>query len=160
MTTPETAPIEPPKNDPAPPLVRIAGLRHRYTSTEVLSGIDLTLGAGLVFGYIGPNGAGKSTTVKILTGLLGGFSGEVEVCGHDVRSDPLSVKASLGYVPENAVLYEQLTVEEFLELVGRLHRIPADVRRSRAEEILGTRLRSNVIRCGRVNHAATGYAVD
>ncbi len=116
--------------------MRISGLRHRYTSKEVLGGIDLELGAGLVFGYIGPNGAGKSTTVKILTGLLGGFSGEVEVCGFDVRRDPLAVKARIGYVPENAILYEQLTVEEFLELVGRLHQLPDELRRQRAEEIL------------------------
>lgn len=124
-----------PPDAPAP-LVRIAGLRHRYTKEEVLAGIDLELGPGLVFGYIGPNGAGKSTTVKILTGLLGGFSGEASVCGHDVRRDPLAVKSRIGYVPENAVLYEQLTVEEFLELVGRLHRIAPEVRSPRIEGIL------------------------
>ena len=123
-------------NDPHAPLVRITDLRHRYTSKEVLGGIDLTVSPGVVFGYIGPNGAGKSTTVKILTGLLRGWSGQVEVCGHDVRVDPLAVKQRIGYVPENAILYEQLTVRELLELVGRLHRIPDDLREARAAGIL------------------------
>ena len=125
-----------PPSSGAPPIVRIAELRHRYTSTEVLAGIDLELAAGLVFGYIGPNGAGKSTTVKILTGLLGGFRGRVEVCGHDVAQNPLAVKSRIGYVPENAILYEQLTIREFLELVGRLHRLPPDLLDERAHGIL------------------------
>ncbi|MGA1532915.1 MAG: ABC transporter ATP-binding protein [Planctomycetota bacterium] len=119
------------------PSIRVSALRHRYGSKEVLTGVDLTIPAGTVFGYIGPNGAGKSTTVKILTGLLPGWEGAVEVCGHDVRRSPLEVKARIGYVPENAILYEQLTVGELLELVGRLHRVPTDLAERRIREILG-----------------------
>ena len=121
---------------PSTPMVRIRDLRHRYGSKDVLSGIDLELGEGLVFGYIGPNGAGKSTTVKILTGLLSGFRGTVEVCGYNVAVEPIEVKSRIGYVPENAHLYEQLTIGEFLELVGRLHRMPDALARDRALGIL------------------------
>ena len=148
MNEPSTEP-PPPESSPKLPMVRIRDLRHRYGAKDVLSGIDLELEEGLVFGYIGPNGAGKSTTVKILTGLLGGFRGSVEVCGFNVSVDPLEVKSRIGYVPENAHLYEQLTIGEFLELVGRLHRLPDEVARERAIGILtgfelATRLDSRI----------------
>ncbi|MEM7166381.1 MAG: ABC transporter ATP-binding protein [Planctomycetota bacterium] len=119
-----------------PPAIDVRGLKKRYGRKVVLDGIDLQLTPGTVFGYIGPNGAGKSTTVKILTGLLGSFEGEAIVCGHDVRRDPIEVKRCIGYVPENAPLYEQLTVEEFLLFVGRLHHQDVDVLMQRIGDIL------------------------
>lgn len=136
------------EHDPAP-AIDIQGLNKLYGRKRVLDGIDLAVAPGTVFGYIGPNGAGKSTTVKVLTGLLGGFEGHVRVCGHDVRRDPLAVKSQIGYVPENAPLYEQLTVEEFLFFVGRLHHQATDVLEHRVAQILegfelGARRRSRL----------------
>jgi len=114
----------------------IQGLRKSFGVTEVLAGIDLTVAGGTVFGYIGPNGAGKTTTVKILAGMLGHFQGDVRVAGRDPRLEPLEVKRRIGYVPENARLYEALTVEELLLLVGRLHALEDGVVNSRARRIL------------------------
>ncbi len=116
--------------------IRVEGLRKSYGGRSVLDGVDLEVQAGTIFGYIGPNGAGKTTTVKILTGLLGDFEGEVRVGGLDPREQPVELKETIGYVPENAVLYEALTVAELLLFVGRLHGLDDAVIRARADEFL------------------------
>jgi ABC-2 type transport system ATP-binding protein len=106
------------------PSILVRDLGKSFHGKPVLRGIDLEVQPGQVLGYIGANGAGKTTTVRILTGLLDGFEGKVSVAGHDVREAPLEVKARIGYVPENAALYDALSVREFLLLVGRLHSLP------------------------------------
>ena len=116
--------------------IELRGLRKRFGSRVVLEGIDLAVERGTILGYIGPNGAGKTTTVKILCGLSATFEGEVRVCGLDPRAEPLAVKRRIGYVPENAVLFEQLTTAEFLLLIGRLHGLADELTRSRAETFL------------------------
>jgi len=116
--------------------IEIRGLTKRYGSRTVIDGIDLVVEAGGVQGYIGPNGAGKSTTVKILCGLTPSYEGEVRVAGLDPRADPLAVKRVIGYVPENAALFEHLTVAEFLLLVGRLHGLDDELVKRRATSCL------------------------
>ncbi|CAM3600120.1 ABC transporter ATP-binding protein [Sphingobacterium prati] len=103
------------------PLIRIIDLKKSYGTKEILKGINLDIFPGQVIGYIGPNGAGKSTTVKILTGLIEDFTGQVEINGIDIQKDPLSIKSQLGYVPENAELYDVLTPMEYLDFVGKLY---------------------------------------
>jgi ABC-2 type transport system ATP-binding protein len=120
------------------PALELAGLRQSFGARMVLDGIDLAVERGTILGYIGPNGAGKSTTVKILCGLTPTFEGEVRVLGLDPRADPLAVKRRIGYVPENAALYELLTVGEFLLLVGRLHALDDDLVKRRASAFLET----------------------
>ncbi|WP_400261605.1 ATP-binding cassette domain-containing protein [Sphingobacterium sp. SG20118] len=84
------------------PIIKISNLHKSYGTKEILKGINLDIYPGQVIGYIGPNGAGKSTTVKILTGLINDFEGEVIINDIDIKEDPLAVKALIGYVPENA----------------------------------------------------------
>jgi ABC-2 type transport system ATP-binding protein len=103
------------------PIIAIRGLRKNYGQKQVLKGIDLDVYPGQIIGYIGPNGAGKSTTVKILIGLLSDFEGEVSILGQDLREDTLAVKSLVGYVPENAEIYEVLTPMEYLSFVGKLY---------------------------------------
>ncbi|MEM0993161.1 MAG: ABC transporter ATP-binding protein [Bacteroidota bacterium] len=117
-------------------VIEINNLRKSYDDNQVLQGVDLQIEAGQVIGYIGPNGAGKSTTVKILIGLDGEFEGEVFVKGINVREQPLEVKRLIGYIPENADLYEVLTPIEFLLLIGRLHDMPDEVIIARATRML------------------------
>jgi ABC-2 type transport system ATP-binding protein len=116
--------------------IELRGLRKSFGPKRVLDGIDLTVERGTILGYIGPNGAGKSTTVKILCGLLADFEGEVRVLGLDPRADPVAVKRRIGYVPENAYLFEQLTVAEHVLLVGRLHGLADALVKRRAERFL------------------------
>ena len=101
--------------------ISLRGLAKSFGSKVVLDGIDLDVRAGEILGYVGPNGAGKSTTIKILLGLLPEFDGEVRVAGFDPRREPLEIKKRVGYVAENAILFEPMTVAEFLLFVGRVH---------------------------------------
>ena len=111
-------------------------LHKRYPGKDVLQGIDLEVERGTVFGYIGPNGAGKTTTVKILTGMLGMYTGEVRVAGIDVAEDPCSVKQRIGYVPESALLYDGLSAFEYLQLIGRLRGLEEDLCEGRSLDLL------------------------
>ncbi len=105
------------------PVIELQQLEKYYGSTHILKGIDLSVSAGQVIGYIGPNGAGKSTTIKILIGLIPDFLGEASVLGMDVRKDSLEIKRRIGYVPELASLYDSLTPLEYLQFIGKLHKL-------------------------------------
>lgn len=112
------------------PVIEISNLHKSFFSNHVLKGINLKVYPGQIIGYIGPNGAGKSTTVKIISGLLSNFEGDVRVKGIPVKENPLAVKKLIGYVPELAELYEVLTLFEFLSFMADLYEIP----RKQAEE--------------------------
>ena len=118
------------------PLIQISNLRKSYGSKQVLKGLTLDIYPGQVIGYIGPNGAGKSTTVKILTGLIPDFEGEVIVDGYNLAQNPLEIKRLMGYVPENAEIYEVLTPMEYLDFIGKLYELEEDVLTERAQKLL------------------------
>lgn len=99
-------------------VLSIESLRMRYNGRYVLNGIDLEVNRGEMIGYIGPNGAGKSTTVKILLGLVEGYVGTVRIFGKDIADGDVEYKRRIGYVPEVAELYEQLTPAEYLTFTG------------------------------------------
>ena len=117
-------------------VVKLSGVSKSYAGTQVLEPINLDIHAGEVVGYLGPNGAGKTTTIKILTGITEEFSGTAEVCGFDVRKDPVEVKKRIGYVPEVAALYESLSPLEYLQFVGQIHHMDDALIKSRANEML------------------------
>ena len=118
------------------PIISIRNLNKSYGTKRVLNNISIDIMPGQVIGYIGPNGAGKSTTVKILSGLISDFTGEVIVKGIDIKQDPLGVKSLIGYVPELAELYDVLTPNEFLALMGALYNLPQEVVAERAGGML------------------------
>jgi ABC-2 type transport system ATP-binding protein len=104
--------------------------------TKVLNNITMSIQAGEIIGYIGPNGAGKSTTIKILTGIIPEFDGEATVLGMDLRKNVLDIKRRIGYIPENASLYDTLTPLEYLSFVGKLYDLQqADIDK-KAKELL------------------------
>jgi ABC-2 type transport system ATP-binding protein len=118
------------------PLIQIRNLCKSYGSKQVLKNINLDIYPGQVIGYIGPNGAGKSTTVKILTGLIPDFEGEVIVNGINMTKDPLEIKKLIGYVPENAELYDVLTPMEYLDFIGKLYGMDEDMLTDRSSKLL------------------------
>jgi len=102
-------------------IISLKDVRMQYPGKQVLDGINLEVQAGQIIGYIGPNGAGKSTTLKILLGLIEDYEGTVEVFGQNLRNADASYKGRIGYVPENAEIYENLTPNEYLTFVGELY---------------------------------------
>lgn len=122
--------------DATSPVIVTQNLSKTYTTTPVLQNINLTVQAGEIIGYIGPNGAGKSTTIKILTGIIPEFDGEAFVLGMDIRKDNLEVKKRIGYIPENAALYETLTPLEYLHFIGQLYKMEWAAVAKKAKDLL------------------------
>ncbi len=117
------------------PVILAQGLSKTYTS-KVLNNINLNIGSGQIIGYIGPNGAGKSTTIRILTGMIEDFEGDVYVLGLDIRREPIAIKRQIGYIPENAALYETLTPLEYLMFIGQLYGMKPQRIESKARELM------------------------
>ncbi|WP_333820414.1 ABC transporter ATP-binding protein [Ohtaekwangia sp.] len=117
------------------PVITTVNLSKTY-QVPVLKNINLSVHAGEIIGYIGPNGAGKSTTIKILTGIIPDFDGEASVLGLDIRKDVLEVKRKIGYIPENAALYDTLTPLEYLHFIGQLYKMERNAVDKKAKELL------------------------
>ncbi|MFJ9923367.1 ATP-binding cassette domain-containing protein [Streptomyces rubiginosohelvolus] len=114
--------------------ITATGLRKSYGDKAVLDGIDLTVPAGTVFALLGPNGAGKTTAVKILSTLITADSGELSVAGHDLATDPQSVRAAIGVTGQFSAVDGLITGEENMLLMADLHHLPkAEGRRVTAE---------------------------
>jgi ABC-2 type transport system ATP-binding protein len=118
------------------PIIQIRNLSKFYDTKQVLKSLSIDIFPGQVIGYIGPNGAGKSTTVKILTGLIPDFTGEVIVDGMNLADNPLEIKKLIGYVPENAELYDVLTALEYLDFIGKLYGMEEPVLSDRIGKLL------------------------
>ena len=117
-------------------IIQLRNVKKQYSGDYVLKGISLSFDKGSIIGYIGPNGAGKSTTIKILTGIIGDFEGEATVMDMDVRREPLEVKRHIGYIPEQAALYDVLTPLEYLRFIGRLYKLPEGAIEKKSWELL------------------------
>jgi ABC-2 type transport system ATP-binding protein len=98
-------------------------LTRLYGGRPVVSDVSFNLTKGQVLGFLGPNGAGKSTTMKMLTGNLAPSAGSVKICGIDMIENPKEAKALIGYLPEMRPLYKELTVDEYLTIAARLHKV-------------------------------------
>jgi ABC-2 type transport system ATP-binding protein len=120
----------------ATPIISIRNLRKNYGDKKVLKGVNLEVYPGQVIGYIGPNGAGKSTTVKILIGLIEDFEGDVLMYNKSIKDDIVAIKSQIGYVPENAEIYDVLTPLEYLDFVGKLYGMDEDEIATRALKLL------------------------
>ncbi|MGE0384412.1 MAG: ABC transporter ATP-binding protein [Gammaproteobacteria bacterium] len=100
------------------PLIEAEGLEKRFGALHAVRGVTFTVARGEVLGFLGPNGAGKSTTMKMLTGFLEPSAGRARICGHDVGTEPIPARRHLGYVPEGAPLYGEMTVHGFLAFIA------------------------------------------
>jgi ABC-2 type transport system ATP-binding protein len=116
--------------------IRATGLRKSYGDNVVLDGIDLEVATGSVFALLGPNGAGKTTTVHMLTTMLTPDAGDVEVGGHDLRTDPEAVRATIGVTGQFSAVDNLLTGQENLQLMADLNHLPRDEARRRIADLL------------------------
>jgi gliding motility-associated transport system ATP-binding protein len=126
-------------------LIEAKELRKSFGDLKAVDGISLTVPRGEVLGFLGPNGAGKSTTMKMLTGFLEPDGGTARIAGFDVQDDPKRAKAKLGYLPEGAPLYAEMTPRSLLHFAARLRgfegneliqRIDVAVQRTELEPVL------------------------
>lgn len=108
----------------APITLSARNLIRRFGQREVIHGVSLELRHGEVLGLLGHNGAGKSTTLQMLAGALLPHSGTIEICGFDLIRQPQTAKAKIGFLPETPPLYREMSVNDFLIFVAKLHRIP------------------------------------
>lgn len=117
-------------------MIVVEGLTKRYGATRALDGLSMSVERGTIYGFVGPNGAGKTTTLRILATLLAADSGRAVVVGEDVRRHPTRVRAVLGYMPDFFGVYDDLTVQEYLEFYAASYGVPAKRRRSTIDELL------------------------
>ncbi|WP_336824052.1 ABC transporter ATP-binding protein [Sporosarcina sp. USHLN248] len=114
----------------------LRNLTMTYGNHTVLNGINLEVGHGEIIGYIGPNGAGKSTTVKIMLGLLQDYKGQVVLFGEDISSGNPAYKRRIGYVPEQAEVYDNLTAMEYLTFTGELYGLDRSFAEQKAKKLM------------------------
>lgn len=118
------------------PAVTLRGLSKRFGDKVAVDGVDLEVPSGCFFGLVGPNGAGKTTTLRMVTGLLRPDAGDILVDGLDVRYEATTVKARIGVLPEDLLLFERLTGAELLTYSGLLRGLAPDVVAHRSVELL------------------------
>ncbi len=116
-------------------MIEIHKLTKRFGLFTAVDDISFKVERGTVLGFLGPNGAGKSTTMKMITGFLSPTAGSARVCGHDVQQEPIAAKTKMGYLPEGAPLYPDMTPRGFLQFIAELRGIPGD-RKARIEEVV------------------------
>lgn len=117
-------------------MIEIKSLVKQFGSFTAVDGVSFSVKRGEVLGFLGPNGAGKSTTMKMVTGYLTPTSGTATVCGHDVAKEPLAVKRAIGYLPEGAPAYPDMTPESFLNFIGSIRGLSGAAKRSRIDEVV------------------------
>jgi ABC-2 type transport system ATP-binding protein len=106
--------------DGQPVLIEIAGLTKRFGSFTAVDNVSFNVARGEVLGFLGPNGAGKSTTMRMLAGFMIPSAGTARICGHDVQTDGVAARRALGFLPEGAPTYPEMTVSGFLTFCAKV----------------------------------------
>jgi ABC-2 type transport system ATP-binding protein len=117
-------------------MIAVQDLTKYYGLTPAISRLSFEVGKGEIVGFLGPNGAGKTTTLKILAGFLSPTSGTANINGHDCVTESLAVRRSLGYLPETAPLYNELTVSQFLRFAARAKGVEAKDEQAQLDRVI------------------------
>ncbi|HCO43125.1 MAG TPA: ABC transporter ATP-binding protein [Gammaproteobacteria bacterium] len=118
------------------PGITVRQLTKDFGGLRAVDDLSFSVGSGEVVGFLGPNGAGKSTTMKMITGYLEPTSGEVEVCGMALSQQPLAIKAAIGYLPEGAPLYGDMTPRRFLDFIASVRGLEPAERHRRIDAVV------------------------
>jgi ABC-2 type transport system ATP-binding protein len=110
-------------------MIKSEALTKRYGALTAVDAVSFTASPGEVLGFLGPNGAGKTTTMRMLAGFVGATSGRASIQGHDVETDSLAARTCLGYLPEGAPAYGEMTVRDFLGFIADLRRLRGATRK-------------------------------
>jgi ABC-2 type transport system ATP-binding protein len=117
-------------------MLDIQGLTKHYGRHTVVDDLSFRWEAGEILGFLGPNGAGKSTTMKMVTGFVAPSAGSATVCGHDIETDTLAAQRRIGYLPEGAPLYAEMTVRQFLDFIADVRGLDGERRRKQLDEAI------------------------
>jgi ABC-2 type transport system ATP-binding protein len=120
-----------------PAMIELDGLTKRFGALLAVDNLSLKVESGEVLGFLGPNGAGKSTAMKMVSGFLAPTSGTAKVCGFDVGRDPVAVKSRIGYMPEGAPSYGDMTTLAFLEFIAEVRGYDGAERKRRVDLVIG-----------------------
>ena len=120
-------------------MLQVLNLTKTYKgqSSPAIENVSLEIKEGEIMAFLGPNGAGKSTAIKCITGIHPFDAGSVNICGHDLKSDPIGAKMNIGYVSDDHATYENLTGTDYLNFVCNVYRVPVAERKGRIEELAG-----------------------
>jgi ABC-2 type transport system ATP-binding protein len=137
-------------------MISIRNLTRRYGSLTAVEDFSVEVGRGEIVGLLGHNGAGKTTVMKILTGFLEASAGSVQVGGVDVASDRAAVQRRIGYLPENAPLYPEMLVQEYLAMIAELRGVPPEqVEAAVGKAALAVGVEAHLVR--RIGELSKGY---
>jgi ABC-2 type transport system ATP-binding protein len=117
-------------------MIKTKNLTKRYGDILAVDDLSFEVAAGEVLGFLGANGAGKSTTMRMIAGFIAPTAGQVSVCGHDIEREPVAAKACMGYLPEGAPSYGEMTVGEFLDFVADVRGLAGARRRERRSLVI------------------------
>jgi ABC-2 type transport system ATP-binding protein len=117
-------------------MIQLINLTKHYGNLAAVDDLNIEVPAGQIFGFLGPNGAGKTTTIRTMMGILKPTSGQVLLGQHDMLREPEKAKAICGFIPDRPFIYEKLSGHEFLEFVGKLHRVETERLKDRIAEML------------------------
>lgn len=117
-------------------LIEVKSLDKNFGAIHAVKNLSFSVRKGEVLGFLGPNGAGKSTTMKMITGFLEPTAGTVSVCGHDILEEPIQVKEKIGYLPEGAPSYGEMTVKNFLDFIADIRVMKGKEKENRVDEII------------------------
>lgn len=117
-------------------MIRAESLTKQYGLLQAVAGISFTVQPGEVLGFLGPNGAGKTTTMRMLAGFVPPTSGSAEICGYSVESQPLEAKRHVGYLPEGAPSYGEMTPRSFLEFIASIRGLQGESRSRRLDDVI------------------------
>lgn len=112
-------------------MIEVQNLTKRYGNLTAIDNVSFRVGQGEVLGFLGPNGAGKTTTMRIITGYMPPSEGTVRIAGFDIMEDPIEAKERIGYLPENPPLYNDMTVEDYLNFVADIKKVRGIKKKSR-----------------------------
>jgi ABC-2 type transport system ATP-binding protein len=117
-------------------MLKVQNLTKRYDALTAVDGVSFEVGAGEVLGFLGPNGAGKSTTMRMIAGFITPTAGSASILGHDVVTDPIAAKRVLGYLPEGAPSYGEMSVHGFIDFVANLRGLDFAMRKQRLAYVI------------------------
>jgi ABC-2 type transport system ATP-binding protein len=138
-------------------MIEVKGLVKTYGQKRAVDGVSFRVNRGDILGFLGPNGAGKSTTMKMITGFLRPDAGAALVDGIDVAVDPVAVKSRIGYLPESAPAYPEMTVEEFLTFIAEVRGFRTKDTRAAAVERAVTLTHLNSVRKQTIETLSKGF---